>query len=137
MRPAAAGWPPRVQLADAGRGAADRCRVCAAPVSVPAVWTANQVSDTSRYVANVAPLIKDPALHNALTGKLTSQIVAQIDVKRLTGQVAAELSHKGLPRVGGLLQSFSGSLASGVQGSCTAPSTRSSPGRGWPQRGYR
>ena len=28
-RRAAAGWPPRVQLADAGRGAADRCRVCA------------------------------------------------------------------------------------------------------------
>ena len=33
-----------------------------APVSVLAVWTANQVSDTSSYVANVAPLIKDPAI---------------------------------------------------------------------------
>jgi hypothetical protein len=87
-----------------------------APVSVLAVWTANQVSDTGRYVANMAPLIKDPAIQDALTGKLTSQIVTQIDVKRLTSQVAAELSHKGLPRVGGLLQGFSGSLASGVQG---------------------
>ena len=38
-----------------------------APISVVAVWTANQVSDTSRYVANVAPLIKDPAIQNALT----------------------------------------------------------------------
>ena len=87
-----------------------------APVSVVAVWTANQVSDTSKYVANVAPLIKDPAIQNALTGKLTNQIVTQIDVKRLTGQVAAELSHKGLPRAGGLVQSFSGSLASGAAG---------------------
>ncbi len=87
-----------------------------APVSVVAVWTANQVSDTSRYVANVAPLIKDPAIQNALTDKLTSDIVAKIDVKALTDQAAAELSQKGLPKIGGLLQGVSGSLASGVQG---------------------
>jgi len=87
-----------------------------APLSVLGVWTANQVSDTSRYVANVAPLIKDPAIQNALTDKLTSEIVAKIDVKRLTDQAAAELSRKGLTRVGGLLQGVSGSLASGVQG---------------------
>ncbi len=66
-----------------------------APVSVLAVWTANQVSDTGRYVASMAPLIKDPAIQNALTGKLTNQIVTKIDVKGLTGQVAAELSNKG------------------------------------------
>ena len=87
-----------------------------APVSVLAVWTANQVSDTSRYVANMAPLIKDPAIQNALTDKLTSEIVTKIDVKGRADQAAAELSQKGLPRVGGLLQSFSGSLASGVAG---------------------
>jgi hypothetical protein len=87
-----------------------------APVSVLGVWTANQVSDTSRYVANVAPLIKDPAIQNALTDKLTSEIVAKIDVKRLTDQVAAELSQKGFTRIGGLLQGVSGSLASGVAG---------------------
>ena len=87
-----------------------------APVSVLAVWTANQVSDTSRYVANVAPLIKDPAIQNALTDKLTSEIVTKIDVKGLTDQAAAELSAKGFTRIGSLLQGVSGSLASGVQG---------------------
>src|SRR6266496_5864577 len=87
-----------------------------APVSVVAVWTANQVSYTSRYVANVAPLIKDPAIQNALTDKLTNEIVTKIDVKRLTSQVAAELSQKGFTRVGSLLQGVSGPLASGVQG---------------------
>ena len=87
-----------------------------APVSVLAVWTANQVSDTSRYVANVAPLIKDPAIQNALTDKLTSQIVTQIDVKGRTDQAAAELSQRGFTRIGGLLKGVSGSLASGVQG---------------------
>jgi hypothetical protein len=36
-----------------------------APVSVLGVWSANQVSDTSRYIANVEPLIHDPAVQNA------------------------------------------------------------------------
>src|SRR6266496_4574133 len=87
-----------------------------APLSVVAVWTANQVSDTGRYVANVAPLIKDPAIQNALTNRLTSEIVAKINVKGLTDQAAAELTAKGLPKIGGLLQGVSGSLASGVAG---------------------
>jgi hypothetical protein len=87
-----------------------------APISVVAVWTANQVSDTSSYVANVAPLIKDPAIQNALTNRLTSEIVTKIDVKRRADQAAAELSQKGFTRIGSLLQGVSGSLASGVQG---------------------
>ena len=87
-----------------------------APLSVVAVWTANQVSDTSRYVANVEPLIKDPAIQNALTNKLTSEIVTKIDVKGITDQAAAELTAKGFTRIGSLLQGVSGSLASGVQG---------------------
>jgi hypothetical protein len=87
-----------------------------APLSVVAVWTANQVSDTSRYVANVEPLIKDPAIQNALTDKLTAEIVAKINVKGLTDQVAADLARKGLPRAGTLLRGVSGSLASGVAG---------------------
>ena len=87
-----------------------------APLSVVAVWTANQVSDTNRYVANVAPLIKDPAIQSALTDRLTNEIVAKIDVKGLTDQAAAELSQKGFTQIGSLLQGVSGSLASGVQG---------------------
>ena len=87
-----------------------------APLSVVAVWTANQVSDTSRYVANVEPLIKDPAIQNALTDKLTSEIVTKIDVKGLTDQAAADLSQKGFTRIGSLLKGVSGSLASGVAG---------------------
>jgi hypothetical protein len=87
-----------------------------APLSVVAVWTANQVSDTSRYVANVEPLIKDPAIQNALTDKITGEIVTRINVQGLTDQAAADLSQKGLPRISALLQGVSGSLASGVQG---------------------
>jgi hypothetical protein len=87
-----------------------------APLSVLGVWTANEISDTSRYVASVAPLIKDPAIQNALTNKLTSEIVTKIDVKKRTDQAAAELSQKGFTQAGSLLQGVSGSLASGVQG---------------------
>jgi hypothetical protein len=87
-----------------------------APLSVVAVWTANQVFDTSRYVANVEPLIKDPAIQNALTDKITSQIVTRINVPALTDQAAAALAQKGLPRISTLLRGVSGSLASGVAG---------------------
>jgi hypothetical protein len=87
-----------------------------APLSVLGVWTANQVSDTSRYVANVAPLIQDPAIQNALTNKITGEIVAKINVKGRTDQAAASLSQKGFTRIGSLLQGLSGPLASGVQG---------------------
>ena len=87
-----------------------------APLSVVAVWSANQVSDTSRYVANVEPLIKDPAIQNALTDKISNEIVTRINVKGLTDQAAAALAQKGLPRVSTLLHGFSGSLASGVAG---------------------
>ena len=64
----------------------------------------------------MTPLIKDPAIQNALTNKLTSEIVTKIDVKGRADQAAAELSQKGFTRIGGLLKGVSGSLASGVQG---------------------
>jgi hypothetical protein len=87
-----------------------------APVSVVAVWTANQVSDTNRYVANMAPLITNPAIQTALTTKITDAVVARLNVKGLADQAAADLSKKGLSRVGGLLQGAAGPLASGVAG---------------------
>ena len=109
-----------------------------APLSVVAVWTANQVSDTSRYVANVEPLIKDPAIQNALTDKLTNEIVTQIDVKGLTDQAAAELSQKGLhPDQHAAAGRLRLAGQRGRRDSCTAASTRSSPARGWRTRGHR
>ncbi len=101
-----------------------------APLSVVAVWTANQVSDTSRYVANVEPLIKDPAIQNALTDKLTSEIVTRINVKGLADQAATDLAHKGLPRISTLLRGVSGSLASGVQGFVQHPQNHHRPADG-------
>jgi hypothetical protein len=87
-----------------------------APLSVVAVWTANQVSNTDRYVANLEPLVHDPAVQRALTDKITTEIDTRLNVKGLTTQAATALSQKGLTRVGALLNSFSGQLASAVQG---------------------
>ncbi len=87
-----------------------------APVSVLAVWSANQVSDTSRYVANIEPLIHEPAIQNALTDKVTVQITSRLNIAGLTNEAAGLLTSKGLTRVGALLKTFSPTIASSVDG---------------------
>jgi hypothetical protein len=87
-----------------------------APVSVLAVWTANQVSDTNRYVQNVAPLIHEPSVQAALTDKITTQINTRLNVQGLTNQAADTLTSRGFTRVGTLLHTFSGQLAGAVGG---------------------
>jgi hypothetical protein len=87
-----------------------------APLSVVAVWTANQVSSTSRYVENVAPLINEPSVQRALTDKITNEIDSRLNVKGLTTGAANALTQRGLTRVGALLNNFSGQLASAVNG---------------------
>jgi hypothetical protein len=87
-----------------------------APLSVIGVWTANQVSDTNRYVANIEPLIHDPAIQNALTDKITVAITSRLDVAGRTNQAADALTSRGLTRVGSLLKTFSPQLASAVAG---------------------
>jgi hypothetical protein len=87
-----------------------------APLSVLAVWTANQVSDTSRYVANIAPLASNPAIQGALTDKISTQITSHIPVASLTSQAASALSSHGLTRVAGLLRGFTPSIVSALAG---------------------
>jgi hypothetical protein len=87
-----------------------------APVSVLGVWAANQVSNTDRYVANIEPLIHDPAIQNALTDKITIQITQHLNVVGFANQAATALTSRGLPRVGTLLKTFAPSLASAIAG---------------------
>src|SRR5229473_576716 len=87
-----------------------------APLSVLGVWTANQVSDTNRYIANIEPLIHDPAIQNALTDKVTVAITSRLNVTGYTNQAAALLTSKGLPRVGTLLKTFGPAISSAVTG---------------------
>jgi len=87
-----------------------------APISVLGVWTAGQVSNTDRYVANVAPLIRAPAVQGALTDKISAAVTREIDVQAITKQAARQLSARGLNRLGALISNFSSSIASGVDG---------------------
>ena len=87
-----------------------------APLSVIGVWTANQVSDTNRYVENMAPLIQEPAVQHTLTDKVTTAITDKLNVQAYANQAAAALNARGLSRVSSLLQSVAPALASGVAG---------------------
>jgi hypothetical protein len=87
-----------------------------APLSVLGVWSANQVSDTNRYIANIEPLIHNPTIQNALTDKIAIEITSHLNVVGYTDQAAALLTSKGLSRVGVLLKSFGPSIASAVTG---------------------
>src|SRR5262249_44131358 len=87
-----------------------------APLSVFAVWTANQVSSTDRYVENVAPLIHDPSVQRAITDDVTRQITTRLKRKGLTAQAAGALTQRGLTRVGALLNNFSAQIASATYG---------------------
>src|SRR5215831_14203226 len=87
-----------------------------APVAVIGVWTANQVSDTNRYVANIEPLIHDPAIQNALTDKITVAITTRLNVTGLSSQAADTLTSRGFTRVGTLLKTFGPALSNAVTG---------------------
>jgi hypothetical protein len=60
-----------------------------APLSVLAVWTANHVSNTSRYVANVTPPVRSTAIQNALTDKITYRITTLLNAAGLINRAAA------------------------------------------------
>lgn len=85
-----------------------------APVSVLGVWAANQVSNTDRYVANMAPLISEPPIQHALSARITDEINSRIDVPALTASASAELARANLPRLSALLTNFQAPIANGV-----------------------
>jgi len=88
-----------------------------APLSLVAVWTRNQVTDTDRYVQTVSPLASDPAIQNAIADQITAQVFTYVDVQGLTSQAIAALTERGLaPALAGQLQALAGPIANGVQG---------------------
>ena len=113
-RPAAAGGRQRWRTV-----VATLCIVVAcvlAPLSVVAIWTRNQVTDTDRYVATVSPLASDPAIQNAVADQITAQVFTYIDVQGLTTQAVDALAGQRLPpEVASQLQAFAVPIANGVQ----------------------
>jgi hypothetical protein len=89
-----------------------------APLSVVAIWTRNQVTNTDRYVATVSPLASDPAIQQAIADQITVQVFNYIDVRGLTTQAVQALTERGglSPTVATQLQALAGPIANGVQG---------------------
>lgn len=87
-----------------------------APLAVASVWMADEIGDTDRYVATVAPLATDPVVQNAVTTQVTTAIVNQLDVKGLIGSVTGALASAApsQPKLGSALQNLSGALTGGV-----------------------
>lgn len=67
------------------------------PVSVLAVWTNNQVSNTERFVATVSPVAADPAVQAALANRITAEVMACVDVQQIAGEAVDALAAQGLP----------------------------------------
>ena len=88
-----------------------------APLSVVAIWTRNQVTNTDRYVATVSPLASDPAIQRAIADQITAQVFTYLDVQGLTTQAAEALAERGNlpPRLADQLQAFAVPIANGVQ----------------------
>ncbi len=88
-----------------------------APVSVFSVWAKGEITDTSRYVATVAPLASNPAVQQAVTTRITQEIFKHIDVKSLaTDTVNAIASNRNLtPTQQAALQALTGPLTSGIE----------------------
>jgi hypothetical protein len=87
-----------------------------APLAGVAVWARNQVTNTERYLATVAPLASDPAIQDAIADQITTQVFTYVDVQGLTVQAVDALADRGLPpQLAGQLQALSTPIANGVQ----------------------
>jgi hypothetical protein len=84
--------------------------------AVVAVWANSIVRDTDRYVATVGPLASDPAVQKAVTNRVTTAVLARIDVDALVKDLERAASEKGAPpRVAKLLGDLDGPITSGLK----------------------
>jgi hypothetical protein len=84
-------------------------------LAVLAVWVSDDVTDTDRYVASVAPLARNPEVQAALTDRITAVVVRQVDVPALVGQLSQAAAQRGVPPpTASLISGLSGPIASGL-----------------------
>ncbi|OLT22302.1 hypothetical protein BJF78_07825 [Pseudonocardia sp. CNS-139] len=87
------------------------------PISVFAIWTNNQISDTDRFVATVGPVVEDPTVQAALANRITTEVFAQLDVQQIADQGIDALAAQGVPpQVVDRLRDLTGPLAEGARG---------------------
>jgi len=60
--------------------------------AVVARYARSELLDTDAYVETVTPLASDPAVQNAITTRVTDELVAAIDVPKLAQDLAQQLN---------------------------------------------
>ncbi|MFC1430876.1 hypothetical protein ACEZDB_09420 [Streptacidiphilus sp. N1-3] len=104
--------PPRHRLRSALAALLVVVGCVLAPFCVVAVWVSDEVGDTDRYVATMAPLAADPAVQDAVATRITTALTQRLDLTAQINDAAAELP----PRLGSLVGALSAPIADGVQG---------------------
>lgn len=83
------------------------------PLAVVATWARDEVSDTDRYVATVAPLASDPAMQEAIADRITEELTTRVDIRQIIMRIVEALRQGGLgPQVADGLETLSTPLAS-------------------------
>ncbi|MFE9661717.1 hypothetical protein [Streptomyces sp. NPDC005955] len=78
-----------------------------APLSVLSSWAADEVGNTDRYVATVAPLASDPDVQEAVADRVTTALMDHLDLTALLSEAAPAdrpRLEKALGRLGGALE---------------------------------
>lgn len=82
------------------------------PLAIVATWARDEVSDTDRYVATVAPLASDPAIQKAISNRITEELTSRVEVREIITQIVEALRQQGLaPRAADGLDALSTPLA--------------------------
>ncbi|MET7603526.1 hypothetical protein ABZU45_21335 [Streptomyces avermitilis] len=85
-------------------------------LAVVSVWANSIVRDTDRYVATVGPLAGNPDVQKAITSRVTTAVLAQIDVEALVKELEQAAAQQGAPpKAAQLLGDLSGPITSGLK----------------------
>lgn len=88
-----------------------------APLALTAVWVHTQLTDTDRFAATMSPLIREPAVQQTITDRVTDEVFSRLDIAGLTERAVRALADRGLPEeIAGPLRGLAGPAASGVRG---------------------
>lgn len=87
------------------------------PLAVVARWTHDEISDTDRYIQTIGPLADDPAVQNAITNRITDEILSRLQIQAVTDDAVQALAARGLPPAAAAsLQALGTPLSNAIEG---------------------
>lgn len=104
-------FPPRHRLRSALSAVLIVLAAVLAPLSAVAVWVADEMGDTGRYVKTVAPLASRPDVQAAVTDRVTDAVMKKVDLDTLLSTVAPDER----PRLKEALGSLGGPITGGIR----------------------